>query len=102
MHHILEFKATYRNAFHENMRSMVAANRGWDEIATSLITGTGAGNDPNANMLFWAKDAFQETQRQDYLDDQAAWSFVDKSHNDGTLNKLNTLRKGKHAGLRAS
>ena len=73
VHHILEFKATYRNAFHENMRSMVAANRGWDEIATSLITGTGAGNDPNANMLFWAKDAFQETQRQDYLDDQAAW-----------------------------
>ena len=53
-----------------------------------------------SNMLGDSMDGEWRDDHNDVI--EPALVFVDKSHNDGTLNKLNTLRKGKNAGLRAS
>ncbi len=63
----------YRNAIHQNLRNMIASNMPWDEMARSLITGTGKGEAPETAMFLWAKESIEESFRLDYLDDQAAW-----------------------------
>lgn len=70
---LLENSATYRNAFDDQLRSMVAANMPWNQMAQRILTGKGRGDSPDATMFFWSREAFEEVERMDYLDDQAGW-----------------------------
>ncbi len=70
---LLEDSGLYRNAFHQRLRQMVAANTPWDEMARAVLTGSGKGESPQTAMFFWLKEVFEETYRLDYLDDQAGW-----------------------------
>lgn len=70
---ILQPFATYRNAFQQQLRQMVAQNMPWDEMARRILTGTGRGDSADTAMFFWTREAVEEAYRLDYLDDQAAW-----------------------------
>ncbi len=72
-HAMLEDSGAYRNAFHDMLREMVAKNTPYDEMARRIIAGTGRGDSREAAMFLWAKEAFEEKWRYDYLDDQTAW-----------------------------
>lgn len=70
---LLENSALYRNAFDQRLRQMVAAKMPLDQMAREILTAGGEGKLPQTAMFFWAKEAFEEAERMDYLDDQAGW-----------------------------
>jgi len=63
----------YRNPFHDLIREMVAENRPWDEMARTLLTSAGLGNQREAAFIFWAFESLEEDFRLDFLDDQVGY-----------------------------
>lgn len=72
-HAILQLRGYWRNAFHDQLRTMIAENQPVDEMARSILTAQGKAIQPEAAMFFWAREALEEDYRLDYLDDQIAW-----------------------------
>ena len=67
----------WRNAFHDQVRNMIATNTPWDQMARAVLTGQGLNSNDDAAFLFWAYEIFDENLRQDVLDDQV--DFVTRS-----------------------
>ena len=69
---LIEESGMYRNAFHKLLRDQVATNTPVDAMMRSIIAGHGLANEPASASVFWAKEAFVEGFRPDYIDDTAA------------------------------
>ncbi|MDJ0842159.1 MAG: DUF1549 domain-containing protein [Acidobacteriota bacterium] len=62
--------AVYRNPFHDLIRGMVAENRSWKDIATTVLTTRGKGSQAGSAFLFYSFEMLEEEFRLDFLDDQ--------------------------------
>ena len=68
---LLVIQAYFRNGFYDYLRDRVARNVAWDEIAREMLLESGVGyREGGSPSLYWAREAFENDFRLDYLDDQ--------------------------------
>lgn len=71
--YVLFPKPLFRNEFHNTLRSWVAENRPWNDMARDLIQYAGLGIEQASAMTFWLTTFVDSDFRLDVLDDQTTF-----------------------------